>query len=456
MKTALTHWFAALLAAGVLPLATGCGDGCLLNSPESQSEAGHAGETAHAGHGDGHGGESAEEEKNLSALTPEEIRAAQCEHNIPMYQCAECCYEVGVVKVDRSLLKGESENGILQLAQAETRKAETFVLVTGEIQTDQNRTVRVTPRISGVVRAAHADRGSVVKAGDVLLEINSVELGAAMGEYEKNLSLAALAQKNHQREKDLWEKKIAAEIDLLAARERLEETRSALRAAEQKLRALGFTDGDFKTAGDSSPLQGALLVRAPLEGTVLARSASVGEAVEAEQELMVLSDLTSLWGWLDVFDRDLDQILSAKRNGDIPVEIRVRAFPDKVFKGSLQQVGPVMEEQTRTVKARAVIDNAEGLLRPGMFCEAKLALAGDREVLAVPKSAVMSDEGADFVFVPFEEGYFRRLDIRKGGEFSDFIEILEGLSPGATVVGEGAFMLKSDVLRSKMGAGCAD
>jgi len=237
----------------------------------------------------------------------------------------------------------------------------------------------------------------------------------------------------------------------------MEETEAALRAAEQKLHVLGLTDEDLAGAAKKqSRLRGTLPIRAPQAGTILKRHASVGEAVEAERELMVLSDLTSLWGWLDLFDRDLDQVLTAHRSGEVPVEVRVRAFPDKVFKGSLQQVGPVMQEQTRTVKARAIIDNSEGLLRPGMFCEARLLLASEQEIVAVPKSAVMSDEGIDFVFVPFEEGYYRRLNVTKGREFSDFFEILEGLSPGVTVVSEGAFMLKSDVLRSKMGAGCAD
>lgn len=451
MKTTLRYWLLALVAAGVLPLAAGCKDSSVHNDIESAPEHGHAHEADHDEHGDAH------EETGAPALTPEEIRAAQCEHDMLTYQCAECRYEVGVVKVDRSLMKEQSDRGILQLTQAATRQAEASVLVTGEIQMDENRTVHLTPRIGGIVKAVYADIGSVVASGDVLLEIDSVDIGSTLGEYEKSLSLLAIAQKNYQREKGLWEQKIGAEIDMLDARAHMEETEAALRAAEQKLHVLGLKDEDLAGAAKKqSRLRGTLPIRAPQAGTILKRHASVGEAVEAERELMVLSDLTSLWGWLDLFDRDLDQVLTAHRSGEVPVEVRVRAFPDKVFKGALQQVGPVMQEQTRTVKARAIIDNAEGLLRPGMFCEARLLLASEQEIVAVPKSAVMSDEGIDFVFVPFEEGYYRRLNITKGREFSDFFEILEGLSPGATVVSEGAFMLKSDVLRSKMGAGCAD
>lgn len=454
MRIGNAHWFVALAIAGAF-LATA---GCKEFPQHADADTGHAVETTNHEPHEEHDADCDHEKTEASVLTPDEILAAQCEHDIPTYQCATCRYEVGVVKVDPSLLKDRSPDGVMRLTQAGLRKLEPTVHVTGEVRLNENRTVRVTSRIPGIVRSVGADIGSAVTAGDILLEVDSGELGEVVAAFEKNRALLVPAEENYRREKSLWEQQIAAEKDLLDARGRLEEVRVALREAEQKLRVLGLTTKDVADikSGSHDRLRGTLRIRAAQDGTVLTRRVSVGEAVKVDDELMTISDLSTVWAWFDVFDRDLDQVLVARRNGDVPVELRVRAFPDKVFTGRLDQVGPLMEEETRTVKARAIIENPDGLLRPGMFCEGLLALPGGEETLAVPVSAVMSDEGMDFVFKPLKDDYFYRQNIRKGREFSEFVEVLEGVAPGETLVVEGAFLLKSDILRSKMGAGCAD
>jgi cobalt-zinc-cadmium efflux system membrane fusion protein len=115
-----------------------------------------------------------------------------------------------------------------------------------------------------------------------------------------------------------------------------------------------------------------------------------------------------------------------------------------------------MEERTRTVKVRATVQNAELLLRPGMFCEIRMGIGAEEEALVIPKVALLSDEGFDFVFTHWREDFYVRRPVKKGREFPDRVEILDGLGPGDTIVTDGAFLLKSDVLREKMGAGCAD
>ena len=115
-----------------------------------------------------------------------------------------------------------------------------------------------------------------------------------------------------------------------------------------------------------------------------------------------------------------------------------------------------MDEQTRTVKVRAVIDNRDGLLRPGMFCEVAIQIGSEEDVLSIPKSALLSDEGVTFVYKHWRDDYYVRRPVQKGREFSESVEITEGIAPGEVIVTDAAFLLKSDTLRSKMGAGCAD
>jgi cobalt-zinc-cadmium efflux system membrane fusion protein len=115
-----------------------------------------------------------------------------------------------------------------------------------------------------------------------------------------------------------------------------------------------------------------------------------------------------------------------------------------------------VSEQTRTARARIVVPNPRGALRPGMFVTVRIAAPGGGTAIAVPKVAVIADEGRPFVFVHHEGDYWVRRPVTLGRRVDDKVEIVAGLVPGQRIIADGSFLLKSDVLRSKMGAGCAD
>ena len=136
--------------------------------------------------------------------------------------------------------------------------------------------------------------------------------------------------------------------------------------------------------------------------------------------------------------------------------VEVPAYPDRVFSGRVERIGGILDEATRTVKVRVVVRNPEGLLRAGMFARVRLLDGSAEQVVAIPAEAVLEDEGRSFVFVPTEPPYFVRRPVTTGRAWDEYVEITQGLADGDVVVTRGAFTLKSDVLRSKMGAGCAD
>jgi cobalt-zinc-cadmium efflux system membrane fusion protein len=115
-----------------------------------------------------------------------------------------------------------------------------------------------------------------------------------------------------------------------------------------------------------------------------------------------------------------------------------------------------MDERTRNVKVRIGVPNPAAKLRAGMFASVRVFLPGQEEALAVPSAAVLSDEGRSFVFVHHRADYWVRRPVEVGRRWHDWVEVKAGLSGGETLAAEGSFLLKSDVLRSKMGAGCAD
>lgn len=409
-------------------------------------------------------GEQDHEEDESGAdldMSVEEILAARCEHRLPAHECSECRYEVGVVKVDPSLTKGRAgeQHGLVRTTTVRRTKAEFVRRVTGEVRLNENTAAHINPRISGVIRSVMVDIGDRVETGDVLFEIDSVDVGRALSDYEKSRALVALSRRNLEREKSLFERKIGVQPDVIAAEMEYEKYQTELRAAEQKLHVLGLSHEDIATVGGAGKnvVLGRLPTRAPFAGIVIEKHAVIGELANPDGKVMLVADLSALWVWADIYEHDLQPLLEKKeQDGPIPVEVSVHAFPDRVFKGAIDYVGAVMEERTRTVKVRATVDNSEGLLRPGMFCEVQIVLGSASNVVAIPKVALLSDDGREFVFKHLKDDYYVRREVKSGRELGDSVEVLEGAEPGEMIVADGSFLLKSDVLRSKMGAGCAD
>ena len=126
------------------------------------------------------------------------------------------------------------------------------------------------------------------------------------------------------------------------------------------------------------------------------------------------------------------------------------------FNGRLDTVAGRMSETTRTAKARFSVANTEGLLKPGMFVSVRLLLPAKGETIVVPKVAVLADAGRTFVFTHKEGDYWVRRPVTLGARFDGMVEIASGITAEQRIITDGSFLLKSDVLRSKMGAGCAD
>jgi cobalt-zinc-cadmium efflux system membrane fusion protein len=136
--------------------------------------------------------------------------------------------------------------------------------------------------------------------------------------------------------------------------------------------------------------------------------------------------------------------------------VYVKAYPGEEFRGTVDLVSPVMDEASRTIRLRIAVANPRGRLFAGMFADVKVFLPGAEEALALPRNAVLEDAGRSFVFIHHHGDYYVRRPVEPGRSWGDRVEVLQGLKGGETVVADGSFLLKSDVLRSKMGAGCAD
>jgi len=397
------------------------------------------------------------EEKALTTYDADaEIRlmTVQCEHGIPILDCSQCRFEAGAVEVPEDLLATGGQGGLLQTAGVVRATGASSGTLTGEVAFDESRFVHVVPRLSGVARRVLVGLGELVAAGAPLVELDSLALGQLRSRLLQARARHGLARKTLERERNLHQKRIAAESEVLSAEAALEEVRVELAAAEEQLRLLGFSESEI--AGQSTEGGGRMVIRAPLAGTVVSKHVALGERVSSETSILTLADLSRVWVWASVYERDLAALSRATRTGTLTATVRVAAFPGIAFPGQLDYVGSTMDETTRTVKVRAVVPNPDGLLRPGMFAEVDVDLPQASASLVVPAEAVVADGETSFVFVRIGHRRFLRRDIVTGARRGDMVEIASGLSEGEQIIARGAFLMKSDILRAKMGAGCAD
>lgn len=311
----------------------------------------------------------------------------------------------------------------------------------GQVVFNRDRLARLSALSSGTVLKVRAGLGDRVQKGAVLAEIAAPEAAGLRGELAAAESRRVLAETVYLREKDLFEKGISAHQEYQQAEAELRQAESATARARQQAQ-------DFGLGGSGSTLP----VRAPFSGVVVERTAVPGEAVAPGTPLFTLADLSALWVEVSAPEDALLEVRPGQAVTASFAGLPGRAFPGKIF-----WVAPALDEKTRMLRALAEIDNREGLLKSGLFGEirpaGRLSTAG---ALAVPADALQSVDGQPFVFVRLEEDLFELRRVSAGRKANGTVIIPAGLSHRDQVVSAQAFTLKSEVLRARLGASCAD
>ncbi|MEN6425015.1 MAG: efflux RND transporter periplasmic adaptor subunit [Phycisphaerales bacterium] len=414
-------------------------------------------EDDHADHGEAAVGEAAHEDTDHGAaepLSPEELLKAPCEHEVAIIDCDECRYEAGVAKISPQTAQGLVEPWPVRTEQRATQTLN----LTGEVQFDLTRVVEIASPGAGRVEQIHRNLGDTVAAGDALAVIQSSELGEAQAGFLEARARLDLARQTFEREQQLQDRKVSSQADYLAARSELASTEALLAAAHKRLQLFGMTEDRIETlvSADSVVSFGQLALVSPIAGTVTEQSIVRGQLVGASAMLYRIADLARVWVWCDLYESDLALLHDRIASGAVVrAEIHAGAFPQTAFRGVIDLIGSQLDRETRTLKVRVAADNPDGRLKPGMFVRATVDLDDERAVLRVPTAAVLSDAGKQFVFVRLSEELWIRRDVVVGPPEAGMAEVCQGLSDGEIVAAKGAFMFKSEILKEKMGAGCA-
>ena len=335
----------------------------------------------------------------------------------------------------------------IQLAKVEVRKETAVLEATGQILAADDRQARVGVRVPGRITALKAAVGDRVKKGQTLAVVESPELGRAKSDYVSAAAAARLARENAAREKQLFEKKISAEVEWRKAEAEAVRTAAELQAAENRLHALGV--GESALPGEVKHFTSTFGAISPIDGVVVERGVTLGEMVNPEKTLFLVMDLSKVWLIVDVFEKDVAQVALNQK-----VKVSVAAYKEEQFEGQVSYIGAVVEPRSRAVKVRIELDNPSGRLKPGMFARVSMAdTKGDEhEHLFVPVEAVQRTEQGAIVFVPGDEpGEFVPRPVKTGHEAGTSVAIDSGLTAGEQVVVSGSFILKSELAKESLG-----
>ena len=310
-----------------------------------------------------------------------------------------------------------------QLTTAVEHIAAPELRVTGTVNPDILRAQPVISLATGRVIEVDARLGDMVKKGQVLLKVQSSDIAGGFADYQKAVADEQLAHTQLDRAKLLYDKGAISQNDLQIAQNAEDKAKVDVANTAEKLRVLG--------SPTLSRPSGIVEIRAPISGVITDQQVTnaAGVAGLSSPNPFTISDLSYVWILCDVYENDLANVRVGQK-----AEIRLNAYPAQVFTGRIDNVGPVLDPNIRTVKVRIEMRNP-GLMRPGMFVTATFHGKEKQKRAAVPATAILHLHDRDWVYVPLENSQFRRTEV-VGGDMlpGNMQEIISGIAPGQQVL----------------------
>lgn len=319
-------------------------------------------------------------------------------------------------------------------------------VATGVIQPNAYRETPVVSLVGGIVRKIGAELGQNVSRGQTLAVVFSDELSEVQSRYVSAAAELDEHHKHHLRTARLVEIGAASREEYEQATTKLKSAESDVAALRQKLLLLGVAPQRVNGLRSSAQITSEVSLPSPVAGTVTSRTANPGEVIEANKELLRVTDLSSVWVIGQLYEKDLGRV----RTGS-GASITSDAYPGKIFRGKISYVDPRLDAQTRTAQVRIELANPGQLLKLGMFVNIAFATIGGAEGVspAIPTSAVQSINNQQIVFVATSNpNVFILRAVRLAPESGNRFSVLEGLRVGERIVTEGSFLLRAEWLKT--------
>ncbi|MDN5936994.1 MAG: efflux RND transporter periplasmic adaptor subunit, partial [Nitrosospira sp.] len=311
----------------------------------------------------------------------------------------------------------------------------------GEIVFNEHTIVQVVPRIPGIVLSVYRHHGQQVKQGEVLAVIESIELADLRSQLLAARKRLALARITFEREKRLWEEKISAKQDYLAAQQALAEAEIAVDLASVKLRTLEAPIESTKQSDKQDRTLARYEIRAPISGLIIEKDIAQGQTLKEDTQIFTIADISTVWAQLTVYPKDLDVV----KLGQTAI---VRATASDIEgEGVVSYISALVGAQTRSATARVVLDNKDGDWLPGMFVTAELVTEEIEAPVAVSVDAIQTLGDNSVVFGRYGK-YFEARPLKLGRSDGTMVEVQSGLSAGERYAAGNSFAVKAELGKS--------
>lgn len=329
---------------------------------------------------------------------------------------------VHTVRLDRE----QQASANVKIETASLRKLSESIRVPGRIDFNQQRLAHLTARVPGRVEQVYAFVGDRVQANALLATIYSQQYLTAQGEFIQASQRLTQSQAKGDSSESLT-------------------ARAIFESARRKLLVLGATEKDVREIAQTQSSKTLLEIRSPFAGSVTEEGEILGHYVDVGTSLFHVADLSNLWIIVDIYEKDLAKVKTGLR-----ASIEVAAYPNEKFEGHLTRIFDVLDEKTRTIKARVEAHNPQAKLKPQMFATVTLPLGSTSDALVVSEKAVQIEGEQRLVYVAINDSSFVKRYVNVGRHQDKLVEITEGLQPGERVVTDGAFTIKSEFQKSEL------
>lgn len=417
--------------------------GCSGKSATSNSESGPKGSATKGGSSKQNSDASAAQSSD-STGKPDESSAGGAEPN----------------DTARITLEDQRKAGI-QVAEVAIERVPQALSVGGQVQVDEQHTSHLGTLADGRITAVNVLSGAVVRRGETLGELHSHSVHETVGALVQAYSAAdrqrdavLFARQARDRYHHLFsiqaaslEEQQRSDQDLLQAEKMLVDAEASVHMEREHLSELLQVSPESLNA-DNLYDRELVPLRSPIDGVVLARNVSVGQVVDTGFDAFDISNLSTVWISAAVNQQDLSLVHKGAE-----AEIVTSGPAGQTFHGRVALLGDTLDPATRTVPVRIVVPNPGTRLRPGMFVSAQIGESKTRTAIFVPEAALQDINGMTVVFATRDGQTFRAVTVNTGTRLQGMTEILNGLQPGDKIVVQGAFLVKSEMLKATMGDG---
>ena len=347
--------------------------------------------------------------ENNAAGKPAQTDAAKADATNPSQKEKAPAGEAKEHAEEKGLVLSAEEISVagIRVALLQEQVVSDQLAVTATITANQDKLARVAPRVPGRLAKVMVNLGDNVRQGQPMALIDSIEVGEARSAYAQAASERGLAKANLDRAEKLYADQIIAQKDYLRARAESEKANAVLRAAGEKQQAY---------------------------------------LAQSDKPLFSVADLSTVWIETNLFEKDIGRVKVGA-----PATVTVTAYPGETFKGKVTYISSVMDKESRTIKARVDVPNADGRLKLEMFATASITTSGSSKALLVPDEAVVLIQGQPTAFVQERDGFEAR-PVELGDKLRGQVALKSGIKAGEKVVVSGAYALKAKMLKSQISA----